>query len=327
MGPKYRPELDGLRAVAAFAVLLFHVQVPGFWGGSRGLDIFFVLSGYLVTGIIWRELAQTGRLHFGAFLKRRFLRLAPALYMVIAANLILTPLLTPQISRYVWQDALYAATYLRAYASYPQNAQSVIAHTWSLSIEMQFYLLWPLLLIGAHRLGRRWTATLCVVAWAVLTGWRLRLDAAGASYAEIYFPPHMHVTGLLLGSAMALAPLRFRFGWLGLPMLGLLICSTDAPALGVPLAELSTVLVLCSPPAFLGLAPLAFLGRISYGIYLWHFPLWHWLGEPLGWPGAAFVAPLSVALGALSFRFIEQPLMRWRRAEPNASALRAPSSA
>jgi peptidoglycan/LPS O-acetylase OafA/YrhL len=173
MGPKHRPELDGLRAVAALAVLLFHEQAPGFQGGARGLDIFFVLSGYLVTGVIWRELEQTGRLHLGAFLTRRILRLAPALYVVIAAHLILTPLLTPQFAQYAWQDALYAATYLQEYASYPRNAPSAIGHAWSLSIEMQFYILWPLLLIGGRRLGQRRTATLCVIAWIALTGWRL----------------------------------------------------------------------------------------------------------------------------------------------------------
>jgi peptidoglycan/LPS O-acetylase OafA/YrhL len=137
----------------------------------------------------------------------------------------------------------------------------------------------------------------------------------------------MHVTGLLLGSALALAPLRFRFGWIGLPLLGLLIYCPDAPAPCIPLAEVSTVLVLSSPPAVLGLAPLAFLGRVSYGVYLWHYPLLHWLGEPGGWLGAAFVAPLSVALGALSFRFIEQPVMRWRRGAATATALPAPSPA
>jgi peptidoglycan/LPS O-acetylase OafA/YrhL len=115
----------------------------------------------------------------------------------------------------------------------------------------------------------------------------------------------MHATGLLLGSALALAPLRARFGWLGLVMLALLVLRISGPVVGIPLAEIATALLLCAPPALLGARPLTFLGRISYGIYLWHYPLWRWLRQPQGVLGAIEVLPLTLGLATLSYGFVE----------------------
>jgi len=328
------PGLDGLRAIAVLMVLGHHTQVPGLRGGFVGVDIFFVLSGYLITGILLEELRDTSSIDLKSFYRRRFCRLSPPLILLVATFWALGG---------GFAFGLWALVYLTDWM--PIDLRNPLNHTWSLAIEEQFYLLWPLALLSLRRLpaGRLVGVLtgLCILA----TLWRIAVgQVAGADVA--YFRFDTNLSGLLLGSVLSVA-LAEKPGILasvpagrwaiavGLALLALLpFLRWLAPVeqtIAISLAELATALTVLSivqgEPSFRWLSSLPFVavGRISYGVYLFHYPLSFFLIPPLPW-WIAFPVTLSasLALAACSFHLVEKPIMRRFGARRSAVEKRQP---
>jgi len=312
---KYEPALDGLRATAVLAVIGFHLAKPIVTGGSLGVDVFFVLSGYLITSILAGEVEATGRIDYPAFLMRRARRLLPALLALLAAYWILCPLLWPALMAKRAIDVAAAALYVTNLRQTFWPTSTPLSPTWSLSIEEQFYLLWPWALIVLTRLRRGHAAIALAIAWAALTAARIFGAGGLPGPAPYYFTP-FHATGLVLGAALALHPVTLKVGRFALFALVVLIFfgGTNKSFLFVqPIAEVLSLLVIADPPRFLAGAAPRFLGKISYGVYLWH-TLVFWVAgamwAPSGLGGIAALFAASIAAGAASYFAIERWFLR-----------------
>jgi len=305
---EHNPALDGLRAVAALMVIAYHSGAPFAGGGFVGVDVFFVLSGFLITSLLRQEI-ETGGIDYGQFLLRRAVRLFPALALLLTVWLIVGPILWPA-EQHV-RDAVVTAAYLSNLASALWDAPGrFLNHTWSLASEQQFYLLWPLLLplFAKRRNPALWLCALYVAlaAWRLVAPWPLS-----------YF---CHTSGLALGATLAFTP-PAKSSWLGLPGLLLIALAvtrtTWAPPFpGILLAEVGTALILLHRrPSLLNTAlasrPLVSLGLISYGVYLWQqFFIMGLQGLP--WTERLAISlPGSLAAAWLSYTFVEQPIRRW----------------
>ncbi len=352
-------QLDGVRALAVLAVMTFHDFWTG-WG-YLGVDVFFVLSGLLITGVLVGEREQRGRVDLRRFYARRMLRLYPAL----AAMLVLTTPFAAQLSqdgswRLWWGAVAVSATYTANLAILVDGTQwlGALGPMWSLAVEMQFYLVWPLLLTGllGRSVDRRALAAgVAVLAAAALSLFWLLGTAArpGLAVAPSYFRPDARFGELLAGCALALA-LSLRRGplprgadralsVLALAGLALLVGAwpllrgqgTVAP---MPLVALGTTLVLArlvtSDRALLSRAlripPLPQIGRISYAVYLWQLPilaLAAWLVPDATLQEVVYWGA-TLAAGAASGRFVERPFLRrqarLRRARVEAGIHTAP---
>jgi peptidoglycan/LPS O-acetylase OafA/YrhL len=358
----HRPVLDGVRAVAILAVLAAHfgsgpkLEWPS--GGFLGVDIFFVLSGFLITSILLEERRRTGSFSLRAFYVRRALRLFPALVLVVLAFLVYTLTVAPAS---VVHDNLIAAAATLTYWTnwlYAEGmfgvGQTGLLHAWTLSIEEQFYILWPLVLAAALLLGRTRAALAVAVGGIVaVVAWRLVLLAESDAVWRMYFGFDARADSLLVGCALALllthgkwlTGVRSLFFRLALVPAILLIgfCLVFAKeawtilyAGGFTLFALATAVVLYNlvvsrPPILARLlewSPMVYVGRISYGLYLWHFPIYLWTRDALekGWLVTLVGLPLTFLLAAASFRYVEQPFLRYKkrferrsRAAPEAS--------
>jgi peptidoglycan/LPS O-acetylase OafA/YrhL len=354
---RYRPGLDGLRAVAVLLVLIFHVTQPHRFAGFVGVDIFFVLSGFLITSILLGEISASGTIQFGRFYVRRLLRLYPALLamlvVVTPAFSWIIPSATPLIGL---KDALIAATYTgNVYMTYRGSWLGPFTHTWSLALEEQYYLVWPLLLLVVLRGVRAQTLMWACVAAAVVTA---ALTVREFHYGGASYPLQSTTLGLFAGSALALgvkARVQFvhrltthRAGLAGAALLVALLVvfsATSALASGwfVVVSVVAGTLLVAAFGAgddvagggrlgrLLRMPPVVGLGRISYGVYLWHYPIALGADRALGsWPAVArfvVVAPLSIAIAAASYRFVEKPFLRIKdRIRPD-SERRMPSPA
>ncbi len=302
----YVRELDGLRAVACLLVMCFHAA-PGwlFKGGFIGVDIFFVLSGYLITCVLMDEYEQRGEIAIGNFYAHRFLRLVPALALFLLCYVIIGSLVWPGEPHL--RDAGMAAAYISDY-TYPYwGSPNYIRHTWSLAVEEQFYIVWPffLPLIIRYKLAR-WAL---LALWAVVTIYRYSL--ADGDWIEYYFPLHTRLSGLLAGSMLAIA---HRKGILKLnrissdvALAGLFITALRAnitsSAFTISLAELMSlilvgVLVSSSDPSratILSSKPMVAIGKLSYGLYLWHFPFAYYFRENYS-PVVSTIATISLSM-------------------------------
>ncbi len=305
----YRAEVDGLRAVAILLVVGYHVGLPGFAGGFVGVDIFFAISGYLITRLLFRELGQTGRVDWGAFYARRIRRLLPAALVLIAFLLAAAPFLLNPIGEqqglaksaiaslalasnlYFWQVEPIG------YFTAPQGGSFALLHTWSLSLEEQFYLAVPLVLIASAVLGRLapWGRRTClIVVAALLTATSLCLAIWSSTHYPTagFYSPVTRAYEFGLGGLVALAADRRQPGDRWARVLALVGAAFVAYSLARPASSdtfpsgwalvpvLGTCLVLLagSPtrsPVTWGLStpPLVTVGRLSYGWYLWHWPL------------------------------------------------------
>lgn len=313
---RYNPALDGLRAIAISIVLAFHAGAPFAGGGFVGVDLFFVLSGFLITKNLSQELADTGTIAVARFYGRRALRLYPTLLIVLAAFLIASPYLWPEIPawRYAAMSALYVSDYTRAFMGEPV----VLSYTWSLSVEEHFYLLWPLVLPFVLR--RRNPVAVLAIAYLASTAWRIA-NYYWLGWDATYFRFDTRMSGLILGCLLAVAPtLQPKYTWLAITAL---LVAAVVPSLfqptgligSVTLAEAGSAgLVIYASSAkgrasFLSAPALAYVGRLSYGIYLWHFPLAYLLRGWMPWQQTLlFTAAFATAAAAITYHLVDLPL-------------------
>ncbi|GIF63132.1 membrane protein [Asanoa ishikariensis] len=354
----YQPALDGVRACAVLAVLLFHGGVAALPGGFLGVDAFFVLSGFLITSLLLVERSATGRTDLVAFWGRRARRLLPALLLVLATVAVVSRWLLPPTELPALRlDSLASVAYLANWRMMFRDgdyfaatgALSPLQHTWSLGIEEQFYLLWPLVFILAVAVarGRRTRLVLLGVCLfgAIASGLASFLLFAPSDVDRVYYGTDTRAVTLLVGCGLAVLltgrrasgrhPVLGSLAVLGVAVTGLFWATAGGgdPWLyrfGLTLVALATAAVIAhavvsprSPTArVLGFLPLVVVGRISYGLYLWHWPLFGWLtSSRTGLSGSAL---LGVRLAAVflvataSYLLVERPLRtaRWTRRRP-----------
>lgn len=348
MSVRYSPALDGIRALAVTAVVLFHAGVGGLRGGFLGVDTFFVLSGFLITSLLLQEASATGHVQLARFWARRARRLLPALLAVLAATVIAGHhLLDDDSLRLLRTDGYAALGYVAnwrmifrgtGYAA-ATATPSPLQHTWSLGIEEQFYLLWPLLVAGlcawaAVRRAYSMLLGLCL-GGAVVSQVLCALLFRPGSIGRAYYGTDTRAQALLLGAGLAalLALGGLRSARLGIPAAAALVLTAwlwhaaDDQASwlyrgGLTAAALATALVIAhvigEPDApiarALAVTPLVWLGRISYGVYLWHWPLFTFVtADATGlqrWPLLAVRLAGTLGVAVLSHHLIEQPIRR-----------------
>ena len=347
--PRYWPALDGLRALAVLAVVAFHAGAVWLPAGFLGVDVFFVISGFLITTLLLRESESSGAISLADFWRRRAARLLPALLLMLAGVAAYLLLAAPELVARFLQDVRFALLFvtnwdfiLRDVPYFAQWQPSLGTHLWSLAVEEQFYLVWPLAVVAALRLGGRRAvgilALVLAVASALLMG---LLYVPFADVSRVYFGTDTHAFGLAVGAGLAvLVRIRpqtvpgnpvlltlagsaalagiiaamallhewdgflYRGGYLGIAILtglAVVVATTEGNAL----------------VRFLSWRPLRWIGRRSYGIYLWHWPLLL-LPAPPALAGAELPEPLALllrlglllALAEFSFRLVEVPLRR-----------------
>ncbi len=323
---RYNPALDGMRALAILAVLAFHCQAPFAIGGYFGVDLFFVLSGYLITGLLAAEHDASGAIDLRRFYRNRFVRLMPLLALVVLA--VYAAGMAPAYK------AAVALLYLTDVVSPFDSPFGVLGHTWSLSVEEHFYLLWPLVLPAVLR--ARNPAALAFGLWVAAGLWRVSAYPAFPGEAT-YYRFDARLSGLLLGSAVALARFdigperlagigRLSLAMLGIALLTMPIFTPVSMLLAQPLVEIAAAGLLLAVLreagrlyAALSHPWLVTMGRWSYGIYLWHYPVAATLRELFDWPVTlALTAAISVPLAALTYRAVELPFRCFRREAPRA---------
>lgn len=306
---RYVPELDGLRAIAVIAVVLFHADSSGpFSGGFVGVDLFFVLSGFLITSILAGEWRKSGSIDLWAFYRRRFLRLMPPLLLLLAVYLVVSPLLWPRHD--YGTEALFVALYLADYSYIFTGLPFHLAHTWSLAVEEHYYLIWPLLLVPLLKAKRPllWLGA----AWVAVTLWRgMHPDLVD------HFRFDTRASGLILGGMLYFVPLRGSvltgLAGLGLFLAVVLAASLKHDLLAIPAAELASVLLIvsCAGLPFLRNPAMVWVGKLSYGIYLWHFTIALVFRDYMPFP-AVFILATSIGAAALSYYTIEAWARRFR---------------
>ena len=349
------PALDGLRALAVTLVVAYHLDLGWMTGGFIGVDVFFVISGFLITRLLLDERATTGRIGLGAFWTRRFKRLVPALVVMIAATLLATRRWgLPEQWNSVRVDAIAGLAYVANWRfvfdqqSYFEAAlgPSPLLHTWSLAVEEQWYLLWPIAMVGllvlaARRRRGAGLAAASVVAAAVVSAGLMAITFEPADPSRAYFGTDTRAQHLLIGAALAwfveLFPdvihlaerrtmrLPFTAALLVLVAMAATIHDTSAwlyqgGLFAISIVAAIVVLGTASPRpdaalGWMGRQPLTWIGQRSYGIYLWHWPVIVFVGAAIdiGVSGAPLIAAqvaVTLALAELSFRFVETPVRR-----------------
>lgn len=332
--------LDGVRAVAVISVLLYHLFIAHFFtAGYLGVDIFFVLSGFLITTLLLREHDRDGKVSLGLFYARRALRLFPALaaVMVFAAILAVVSLAEPlahqTLTGLPW-IALYVGNWGRATGD---ASLGLMAHAWSLAVEEQFYILWPAALLALLRIrARRERMALALLVVALLeTVYREALFHHGYSVSRLAFGLDTHSDGLLVGCALAFwmasgradevppaySKVAASVGCVAVTVMVLTGNAQTSFQYEYPLTALATGAILWNLltyplPALeksLGSRPALWLGRRSYGLYLWSYPVFYGLPWPHSIRGPVrdiSEITASLVVCGLSYRFIEQPFLR-----------------
>ena len=341
----HRPALDGLRGVAILLVLGNHAAVPWFdQAGRVGVTMFFVLSGFLITRVLVEERQRTGLSDLGTFYWHRAVRLLPALAAMIVFAVPLLAITAPETGPVgVLPGLFYVSNFVQIGAS---ADTPVVGHTWSLSVEEQFYVLWPLLMLGLLRLRTSW-AVMCGIATMAAAAFAAERVLLWEPTREAFYRTHYgtdtNASALLLGCGLA-ALFAFRPvrppGMLAIASVAGLALVIPIPSLGfnmtigLAVATVTTaVLIAWAAHSNAGVLSSGVLGRIgvlSYALYLWHLPMLHAARAVVGSGPIASATGLSLTLVAAvaSRRWIELPTSRWRdargrrRAEARRGALR-----
>ena len=342
----YRPDVDGLRAVAVLSVILFHLGASKYVkGGFVGVDIFFVISGYLISSIILTEI-DAGRFTISGFYERRIRRIAPALLAMLSAVSFLTFLKFLPSPLILYCKSMLAALlscsnfFFATQSGYfdGRPLDKPLLHTWSLAVEEQFYVVFPLLILILKKLipGRLKTILIALAALSFLSCLYVTHEQPTAAF----YMPYTRAWELLIGTILSFrllpplpAYLRNILGLLGLTLIGLSVIyldgSTPFPGIAAALPTLGAASIICAGESgpnwvggFLSLRPVVFIGLISYSLYLWHWPLIV-LQNNLVLPDVSmqmFAGPhrlhlaidisLCILLGYLSWRFVEQPFRK-----------------
>jgi peptidoglycan/LPS O-acetylase OafA/YrhL len=342
----YLTGLDGLRALAVAAVLLYHAGLLA--GGFLGVEVFFVISGYLITSLLVREWQLNDGIDIRAFWIRRARRLVPASALTIVVTLAIAVVALPdEVASLRGAAAAALLSVSNWYAIFSQQSYfeavgrpPLLRHYWSLAIEAQFYLVWPIALVfGLRRFRQRYVLVATLLTALASAAWMAVLHQPDGDPSRVYYGTDTRASGLLLGAALALAAPRWR-------LRGLTIDGAGALALGglvflclklgeyapflysggfalVGLLSVVTIAAAVHPQGHIGRrvlewAPLRWLGVRSYGIYLWHWPVFMLtrpgLDVPLdGWPLFILRLTLVLLLADFSFRCVEKP---WRSGTP-----------
>jgi len=356
IGVSHIASIDGLRAIAVTAVVLYHLGISWIPGGFLGVDLFFVISGYVITRLILDSINQSSALDLRAFYAARLRRIYPGFLFMITCNIIFIGVWAPEAMRRFLADLPYAITgtinwflvarhqdYFEAIGRPP-----LLQHTWSLAVELQFYLIWPIILLTILKyFGKRNIAKIALVI-AMVSGVTLffvslRLDEANAQQiSHIYFGTDTHSLGLFLGSALAVSWIPQNLssdiakraqdvidgigvvGLLGLISTFLFIDETNASLyrIAFPLAGIFGCLVIISlvHPAsrfapIISSAPFRWVGQRSYGIYIWHWVIFQMTRPSVDLTGQSWALYLArvllvLALADISLRWVEIPFRK-----------------
>lgn len=344
---RYLPALDGLRALAVLSVIAFHADLPGFGGGFLGVEVFFVVSGYLITSLLLDEQRSRGSISLPRFWLRRARRLLPALFTLLLAALLLSLTVAPDSLAGTRSDCAAALLYVSNWwqvvhhHSYFMDVDRppLLLHLWSLAVEEQFYLVWPLVVALFGHAAARWVPRLALLGGAASTAWMAWLYDPSQDPTRVYVGSDTRLSGLLLGAALSVAvpafsasaPLARRAravreacATMGLTILVFLVwrCTSHDPFLyrgGLVLVDLASAALIAGAVApttlsrVLGARPWAWLGRRSYGLYLWHWPIFAVTRPEFDSPlhGASLLGlrlALTFVSSELCYRFVEQPI-------------------
>jgi peptidoglycan/LPS O-acetylase OafA/YrhL len=339
---KFRPDIEGLRAFAVLSVVLYHAGLFGVHGGFVGVDVFFVISGFLITRLLMESVGEHGIRALPTFYTRRIRRLLPAAMTVVVATVVAARIWAPPLSvRPTAIDGIFTTFYGLNYRLAMEGTQylnegsapSPLQHFWSLAVEEQFYLCWPILIVLIVFLGRRHRNVILglLLAAIVLVSLRYSVIDTPVDAPWAYFSLGTRAWELGLGALVALGasqlarlpgPIALAGGWLGLAavLAAAFVYNGRTPypgsAAALPVVG-AAVLIACGCAvqggvgALLGVRPLQFAGRMSYSWYLWHWPMLviapMILGHALGWPERLTVVVLSLAAAAITFKLIENP--------------------
>jgi len=352
---RYIHSVDGLRAVAVLAVLLYHLGIDWIPGGFLGVDLFFVISGYVITGLILDSISRSGTLDLRAFYLSRIRRLVPALIGMVILTLLYISNYAPETTRRFLQDLPFVFTGSMNWALVNRQQDyfetigrpPLLQHTWSLAVEAQFYLIWPLILLLILRYFGKRNVSLAALGIALASGvtlflYSVRIDTHESAVSHVYFGTDTHSIGLFLGSALAVSwqpqnltkeiskraqdfvDLIGVFGLLGLLSTFLFINETDPTLyrIAFPLSAIfgcATLISVVHPASrfapILSTKPMIWIGERSYGIYLWHWIVFQ-LTRPsidlVGDDWALYALRILVvfALADISLRYLELPVRR-----------------
>ncbi|KAA1374920.1 acyltransferase family protein [Aeromicrobium fastidiosum] len=342
-GRTIRLDIEGMRTIAVGSVLIAHAGVPFAAGGFVGVDVFFVLSGFLITGLLAREVSRTGRVSLGNFWARRMKRLLPASATVLVFSTLVTYLYLPITQREdfggdIRSAALYVVNWRLAARGVDYLAedvgQSPVQHYWSLAVEEQFYVVWPILMLVIGLLAaRRWKlGAFAVLGVATVASFAYSVQQTADSPATAYFVSTTRIWELGIGALLALAAtrverlpsvLRAIGGWLGIALIAFAVFVFDEkttwPGTNALVPTVGAALMIASglrstpgsPQRLLSLPPMVWIGGLSYSIYLWHWPILvaaqaKYPDLQLRWVVLLMIA--SIVPAYLSNRFIENPV-------------------
>jgi len=352
---RYIHSVDGLRAVAVIAVLLYHLGIDWIPGGFLGVDLFFVISGYVITGLILDSIARSGTLDLRAFYLSRIRRLVPALIAMVIFTTLFIGVYAPDTVRRFIADIPYVLTGSMNWALVSRQQDyfeaigrpPLLQHTWSLAVEAQFYLIWPLVLLFILRYFGKKNIPFAALAIALASGvalfaYSIRIDTQDSAISHVYFGTDTHSIGLFLGSALAVSwqPQNLSkeitkraqdfvdfigvIGLLGLLSTFLFINESDPTLyrIAFPLSALfgcATLISVVHPASrfapILSTRPLIWIGERSYGIYLWHWIVFQLTRPSIDlvgddWALYALRILIVFALADISLRYIEIPVRR-----------------